>query len=170
LFSFFLSWLSWYCFHIVQLIRFIRTCPYPAYHIALHVRDMICVRDLYAPCCRLCKRQKLAHMMSWYTHACLLPCIILLFFFFIIAITFLFLFLTYEHAESVFRWLVFNVFDLFSFFANFTSLLFSFVRFLSSSSPASLRIYLYRRTIIRKLYYKRLFNVFDRISFTVSIW
>jgi len=128
------------------------------------------MRDLYAPSCRLCKRQKLAHMMSWYTHACLLPCIILLFFFFIIAITFLFLFLTYEHAESVFRLLVFNVFDLFSFFANFTSLLFSFVRFLSSSSPASLRIYLYRRTIIRKLYYKRLFNVFDRISFTVSIW
>jgi len=42
LFSFFLSWLSWYCFHIVQLIRFIRTCPYPAYHIALHVRDIIC--------------------------------------------------------------------------------------------------------------------------------
>jgi len=37
------------------------------------------MRDLYAPSCRLCKRQKLAHMMSWYTHACLLPCIILLF-------------------------------------------------------------------------------------------
>jgi len=174
LFSFFLSWLSWYCFHIVQLIRFIRTCPYPAYHIALHVRDMICVRDLYAPCCRLCKRQKLAHMMSWYTHACLLPCIILLFFFFIIAITFLFLFLTYEHAESVFRWLVFNVFVFFFFFfcQFYIVTVYSFVCFLSSFLLLLLCVFIYTVVVPSSESFIRykLLNVLNRISFTVSIW